>query len=446
MKKIKYLLFILFMFMGINSVKAVCFKCFDNSGRTFFQNYKDRENCQASTAYSDSNGFCVIPKDMNEISVQCIYTGSTWNDYGNSEKIGDLDNKAIVNYDGTTNKVEIYYYDEYEQDYITIDISLIANYFFDGDQFKCKDFIIHSSNPNEFDSHLSVINNDTGTVKTANSVSLLYYTKYYIRDELYVCDDLNDSDASKNYVDPLVCKTFVPNTAQVFMPSSVDLCIDGNGDMFYKYNGSTIKIENYSGTSGTFPESICLEKKNADASPKYSLKCNGEGYYKSSYIEQIKSEPYKCYLYNGTYIWSTTCPGTNCVVVEATSSAYCLNFNEKPTQNPEPEYKEPHISTNNGCAILTPSMIDALNYALNIIKYGGTILAVLLGMLDFFKATVSDDDGATKKASTRFIKRLIAAALIFILPALIQFLLTSVKIPGVNADSVTCGVGIEESI
>lgn len=144
--------------------------------------------------------------------------------------------------------------------------------------------------------------------------------------------------------------------------------------------------------------------------------------------------------------------GCNCVYYDAIEKDNCnvdwvIEHVEGYTKEDFFIYKEGATSVNtDGCAVLTPDLIEKLNWALNILKYAGAILAILLGMLDFFKATISDDDGATKKASKRFIKRLIAAALIFIIPSLVQFILTTVKIPGVNVDSVTCGVGIDESI
>ena len=97
-----------------------------------------------------------------------------------------------------------------------------------------------------------------------------------------------------------------------------------------------------------------------------------------------------------------------------------------------------------GCAIITPVMKEKLNWAFNIIKYGGSALAILLGAIDFFKAVMSDEDSATKKASQRFLKRVIAAVLIFLLPLILQFILNNVEIQGFNADSPTCGVGITE--
>ena len=97
-----------------------------------------------------------------------------------------------------------------------------------------------------------------------------------------------------------------------------------------------------------------------------------------------------------------------------------------------------------GCAILTEPIMEKLNWALNFIKYGGAALAILLGAFDFMKAVLSDEENATKKAAGNLVKRLAAAILIFLLPLLIQFVLTTVEIEGLNVDAPTCGVGVSE--
>ncbi|MDD2377916.1 MAG: hypothetical protein PHD10_00755 [Bacilli bacterium] len=73
-----------------------------------------------------------------------------------------------------------------------------------------------------------------------------------------------------------------------------------------------------------------------------------------------------------------------------------------------------------------------LNKILGYIKIFGPILVVVLGSVDFLRATVSQDADALKKSGNKFFKRLLAAALLFIFPALIQFLLDIVKIDGVT--------------
>jgi hypothetical protein len=57
------------------------------------------------------------------------------------------------------------------------------------------------------------------------------------------------------------------------------------------------------------------------------------------------------------------------------------------------------------------------------VKYIVPVAVIVLGILDFMKAISADKEDEMKKAQQRFIRRLIAAALIFITPFIIEFIL-----------------------
>jgi len=57
------------------------------------------------------------------------------------------------------------------------------------------------------------------------------------------------------------------------------------------------------------------------------------------------------------------------------------------------------------------------------VKYIIPVIVIVLGILDFIKAIAADKEDEIKKAQGRFVKRLIAAALIFIVPLIIGFVL-----------------------
>lgn len=57
------------------------------------------------------------------------------------------------------------------------------------------------------------------------------------------------------------------------------------------------------------------------------------------------------------------------------------------------------------------------------IKYILPVAVIILSILDFIKAIGSDKDDEMKKAQGKFIRRLIAAALVFIIPFVIEFIL-----------------------
>ncbi len=58
------------------------------------------------------------------------------------------------------------------------------------------------------------------------------------------------------------------------------------------------------------------------------------------------------------------------------------------------------------------------------IRYIIPILVIVLGILDFIKAVGTDKDDEMKKAQKHFIIRLIAAALIFVIPYILEFIIT----------------------
>ena len=79
-----------------------------------------------------------------------------------------------------------------------------------------------------------------------------------------------------------------------------------------------------------------------------------------------------------------------------------------------------------------------LVWILNIIKwvkYIIPVIVILFGMVDFIRGFVSDKDDGLKKAQGRFVKRLIAAALIFIVPLIITFILEKM-----GFSSSMCGI------
>ena len=77
-----------------------------------------------------------------------------------------------------------------------------------------------------------------------------------------------------------------------------------------------------------------------------------------------------------------------------------------------------------GCDVYTGELADKINFFLNIIKIAAPIMAIVLGMLDFGKAVVASDSAKEMKdAGKRFGRRLVATALLFLVPTLLSVLI-----------------------
>ena len=68
-----------------------------------------------------------------------------------------------------------------------------------------------------------------------------------------------------------------------------------------------------------------------------------------------------------------------------------------------------------------------LNTIFNYIKIIGPILVVLLSSIDFIKAVVGTDEKAMKEAQSKLVVRLVAAVALFLIPTLVQLLLSFIN-------------------
>jgi len=96
-----------------------------------------------------------------------------------------------------------------------------------------------------------------------------------------------------------------------------------------------------------------------------------------------------------------------------------------------------------GCGFISDELKQKLDMVLNIIKIAGPILAIILGMLDFVKAVVSSDaDKGMKDAWKKFQTRLIAAALLFIVPVILSMVMNMFLDgqTGYNSNNPYCGL------
>jgi len=96
-----------------------------------------------------------------------------------------------------------------------------------------------------------------------------------------------------------------------------------------------------------------------------------------------------------------------------------------------------------GCDILSTDIQEKLGWILNLLKVAGPILALGLGTLDFIKAVASGDaDKEMKTAFKRFSTRIAAAALLFVIPLILAFLMDTFlgNQAGYNEDNPFCNI------
>jgi len=96
-----------------------------------------------------------------------------------------------------------------------------------------------------------------------------------------------------------------------------------------------------------------------------------------------------------------------------------------------------------GCGILSPDAFNIIEEILDIIKIAGPLIAIGLGMIDFARAVVAGDpDKELKSAGTRFLKRIIAAVVLLLVPIILSFIMNIFlkNKPGYDADNPFCNV------
>ncbi len=83
-----------------------------------------------------------------------------------------------------------------------------------------------------------------------------------------------------------------------------------------------------------------------------------------------------------------------------------------------------------GCVDDESSLAWLLQKILNYIKILGPTMAISMGTIDFVKVIIISDEENMKKTQTKFIKRIVAAMLLFFIPTIVELLLNIVGLSG----------------
>ena len=105
------------------------------------------------------------------------------------------------------------------------------------------------------------------------------------------------------------------------------------------------------------------------------------------------------------------------------------------------EDNELNISPVVNCeSLLGENLINKINSYLKIIKISIPIILIGLGVVDFTKAVFADNEDTMKKAQKTFIKRLIIAIIIFLVPTFVSLLLNLANEIWPTISPGTCGI------
>ena len=107
------------------------------------------------------------------------------------------------------------------------------------------------------------------------------------------------------------------------------------------------------------------------------------------------------------------------LTVEDACIKSCLNATES-VANLRKDIEKNDI--NSDCSI-SNRLINWIRNIVKWVKYIVPVVVIILGILDFLRAIATNNDDNMKKAQGRFVKRLIAAALIFVIPFILEFIL-----------------------
>lgn len=83
-------------------------------------------------------------------------------------------------------------------------------------------------------------------------------------------------------------------------------------------------------------------------------------------------------------------------------------------------------STNGGSIEIPDSIANLLKTIIFVIQVVVPVLLILWGMLDFAKGVIGSDEDKIKAGQKKFIQRLIAAAIVFLIVTIVQVVITTV--------------------
>lgn len=227
-----------------------------------------------------------------------------------------------------------------------------------------------------------------------------------------------------------------------------------NANSTSKYSESRCKISNYNEIFNrndlsnhftrdkktwrcpTLYAKITYTNTSVDTNVELSYEDKGRGWKRITQVSNLSSKKGKPILKAGVYEGNQTDGVSNSI------------NNEKKAAGKNPQYKTDSSNDSEtgsgidqqelGCQLLnTPgedgkSILDELKTIFTVMQIAGVLILLLFSIWDFAKAITSSDDDRLKKVSKRFIYRLVAVAILLLLPVIIKMILEIMKVAGVT--------------
>lgn len=122
---------------------------------------------------------------------------------------------------------------------------------------------------------------------------------------------------------------------------------------------------------------------------------------------------------------------------EASKDASVFDLKNQSDKEEESD-EEPDVEINNCGDLFSDKLVKKINNVMNIIRIAVPILLIIFGIVDFFKATFDNNEDEMKKDRERFIKRIIAAIIVFLVPLFVNLVLDVANIVWSDINSDTC--------
>ena len=115
----------------------------------------------------------------------------------------------------------------------------------------------------------------------------------------------------------------------------------------------------------------------------------------------------------------------------------------KNNQTQKPEFQKPTTSNTDYDNICSSDegvkrALNIISTVISIVKWVAPLLIIVLGMVDFARASLSDDEQAINKATTSLIRRVISGIIIFLIPTILIVLLEFMEQISNNDKTYVC--------